>query len=80
MEKVFTLELDQRDGILELHLNKTGAENLRNILDKLISTNEDQHLHLMSPEWGGNELSSIQQNTSTTITLLHQLKIMYWVP
>lgn len=78
MEKVFTIELDQQGETIELHLNKAGAEYLRNILDRLISINKNEHLHLMTPDWGGDELSSNQQNLSADIELLHQLKIMYW--
>lgn len=78
MEKIFTIELDQQGEMIELHLNKAGAEYLRNILDRLISNNKSEHLHLMTPDWGGDELSSNQQNLSANIELLHQLKIMYW--
>ena len=78
MKKIFTLELDQQDETIEMHLNKAGAEYLRNLLDKLISNNQKEHLHLMTPDWGGDELSNDQQNLSPDINLLHQLKIMYW--
>jgi len=78
MEKIFTIELDKEEEAIELHLNKTGAEYLRNILDRLISNNKNEHLHLMSSDWGGDELSSNQQNLNADVELLHQLKIMYW--
>lgn len=78
MEKIFTVELDQQSETIELHLNKTGAECLKSILEKLIHYNQDEHVHLMSSDWGGNELSTIQQNLSEEIKLLHQLKITYW--
>jgi hypothetical protein len=78
MERVLTIELDQLGEMVELHLNKAGAEYLKNILDRLISNNQNEHLHLMTPDWGGSELSSNQQNLSADVELLHQLKIMYW--
>jgi hypothetical protein len=78
MEKVLTLELDQRGETVELHLNKAGIEYLKNILDRLISNNQNDHLHLMTPDWGGGELSSEQQNLGPDIKTLHQLKIVYW--
>lgn len=78
MEKIFTVELDQQGEAIELHINKTGAEYLKNILEMLISNNQDNHLHLMTPDWGGNELSSGQQNLDKDIKLIHQLKVMYW--
>ena len=34
MEKVFTIELDQQGETVELHLNKKGAEFLRDVLNK----------------------------------------------
>lgn len=78
MEKVFTIELNQQGETVELHLNKAGAEHLRNVLDRLISNNRNEHLHLMTPDWGGDELSSNQQNIGADVELLHQLKIVYW--
>lgn len=78
MEKLFTIELDQQGETIELHLNREGAEYLRNILDRLISNNKNEDLHLMTPAWGGDELSSNQQNLSADVELLHQLKIVYW--
>lgn len=57
MNKIFTIELDEQDELVEMHLNKEGAEYLKSILDKLISNNQDDHLHLMAPDWGGNELT-----------------------
>lgn len=78
MEKVLTLELDQQGELIELHLNKAGAEYLKNVLVKLIENNQDEHLHLMTPDWGGDELSTEQQNLGEDMKLMHQLKIMYW--
>ncbi|MCD8042185.1 MAG: immunity protein 32 [Tannerellaceae bacterium] len=78
MKKVITIELDQQGETIELHLNKEGAEYLKNILNRLISNNQNDHLHLMTPDWGGNELTTDQQNLSATVKLLHQLKIVYW--
>lgn len=78
MEKLFTVELDQQDKTLEMHLNKVGVEYLKSILEKLILNDQDSHIHLMSPEWGGDELSTDQQNLGDNIMLLHQLKVVYW--
>ncbi len=78
MEKILTLELDQQGELIELHLNKAGAEYLKNVLVKLIENNQDEHLHLMTPDWGGNELTEEKQNKSNGVKLMHQLKLMYW--
>ena len=76
MDKVFTLELDQQGEVVELHLNRIGAEYMR--IDGLIVNNQNEHLHLMTPDWGGGELSAELQNLGDNIKLIHQLKIMYW--
>ena len=77
MEKVLTLELNQQGELLELHLNKKGAEFLKSVLTKLIDNNTDCDHHFMTPDWGGDELSSNQQNLRDDIKLIHQLKILY---
>ena len=46
MEKIFTIELDEKEKTIELHLNQAGAEYLKNILERLISNNKSEHLHL----------------------------------
>ena len=78
MEKLFTIELDQRHEILEIHLNKLGAEYLRNILSQLVSANKEEHVHLMTFDFGGDELSMEQQNLGSDVKLMNHLKIMYW--
>lgn len=78
MKKILTVELDQRGELIELHLNKPGAEYLKNLLVRLIEENQDEHLHLMTPNWGGDELSEAQQNSGENMKLMNHLKIMYW--
>ena len=76
--KTFTIELDKKGETLDIHLNKEGAEYLKGILDKLIKSDRQDHLHLMTPDWGGDELTSEKQNQSKEVELLHPLKIFYW--
>ena len=76
--KLFTVELDKRGESIELHFNKAGVEYLISLLTKLVESDKQQHLHLMTPDWGGDELSSEKQNQSKETELLHHLKIMYW--
>lgn len=78
MNKIFTIEIDEQGELVEIHLNKEGAEYLRDLLNNLIEGNSDNDLHLMTPHWGGNELTGEKQNQSDTIKLIHQLKLMYW--
>ncbi len=76
--KTFTIELDKKGQTLEMHLDKEGAEYLKGVLDKVIKLDRQDHLHLMTPDWGGEELTSEKQNKSKEVELLHQLKIVYW--
>jgi hypothetical protein len=78
MKKLFTIEIDRQGELIEMHLNKEGAVYLRDVLNRLIEINANDHLHLMTPDWGGNELSSDQQNLDSVIKIMHQLKIIYW--
>ncbi len=78
MNKIFTIEIDEQGELVEMHLNKEGAEYLRDILNRVIEVNSDDHLHLMTPDWGGNELTEEKQNKSDTVKLIHHLKLMYW--
>ncbi len=78
MDKVFTIEFDPKNETLEMHLNKLGAEFLIDELKALIFNNQQEHAHLMTPEWGGNELSSDKQNLSSEVELVNHLKIFFW--
>lgn len=78
MKKLFTFELDSEQELIELHLNREGAEYLKNILEKLILEKDNKDIHLMTPDWGGDELSSDPQNSNENIRLIHHLKLIYW--
>jgi len=77
MKKILTIEYDKERELIELHLNKTGAEFLRNYLSRLIELNYESDSHWMTPDWGGDELSSDLQNLNNGMKLIHHLKIMY---
>ncbi|HTE33507.1 MAG TPA: Imm32 family immunity protein [Chryseolinea sp.] len=76
--KIFTIEIDEQGNLIEMHVNKDGAEYLRSILDNLIRANENSDKHLMTPDWGGTELSSESQNKADGVRIVHHLKLMYW--
>jgi hypothetical protein len=78
MEKILTLEFDEKDEVIELHLNKKGAEFLLAIINSLISQDSNDHSHLMTSNWGGDELSSVKQNLGNDVKLLNHLKVIYW--
>lgn len=76
MGKLFTIEAN--DNIVEIHLNDEGVEFLMNRLNKLKKNSENEHEHLMTPDWGGNEITNIKQNLDEKIKLMHHLKLVYW--
>jgi len=78
MKKLITIEYSEERELVELHLNKKGAEFLRNYLSQLIEKNKDNDSHWMTSDWGGDELSDNQQNQNNGIKLINHLKIMYW--
>jgi len=46
-------------------------------IKKLASIKGNEHLHLMTEDWGGEELSNNKQNKKTE--LIHHVKIFKWV-
>ena len=72
-EELLTFELTG-DGTLEIHGNKHGLAGLRHALDHVLRT--ETHDHLMTREWGGNELSSDRQGDGNR--LVHSVKILFW--
>jgi len=77
-KKIFTIEVDEPRTLVEMHLNKEGADYLRYILDNLIKRDENSDKHLMTPDWGGTELTSDPQNEGEGVKLVHHLKLLYW--
>jgi len=45
-----------KNGEIIIQVNKDGALNLITYLSNLLES-KDTHYHLMTPSWGGNELS-----------------------
>jgi len=78
MEKLFTIEWNQKEENVEVHLNESGITYLRNVLNKLVEANIQDHIHLMTPNWGGAELTQEKQNQSNDVKLINHLKIVYW--
>jgi hypothetical protein len=52
---MISVELNEKLGALELHLDKAGIESLVRQLESLQTV--DSHIHLMTPAWGGKELA-----------------------
>ena len=77
MNKLFTVEVSE--DLVEIHLNDEGIDFLINRLSLLKKSRNNKHEHLMTPDWGGNEITNIKQNMDDKAKLVHHLKLAYWV-
>ncbi|GAC42104.1 Imm32 family immunity protein [Paenibacillus popilliae] len=69
-----TFEYNDRDEKIEIHANELGLKFLISQLEKLLIEKSD--LHLMTPSWGGDELSEEKQ--CETNKLISHVKIFHW--
>jgi hypothetical protein len=74
---LLTFEVDAKNEMLEIHANQKGLEKLKGVIDSLLSRSDCDHVHLMTTEWGGDELSSEKQNQENEI--INHVKIFKWV-
>ena len=71
-----TFEWNEKAESLEIHGNREGLKHLAAMLQALLAKDENDHVHLMTPQWGGGELSSERQNQAAT--LINHVKIFHW--
>ncbi|MBA3238014.1 MAG: immunity protein 32 [Parachlamydiaceae bacterium] len=74
---LLTFEFDAKNEMLEIHANQKGLENLKTVIDSLLSKTDCDHVHLMTTEWGGDGLSSEKQNQENEI--INHVKIFKWI-
>ena len=70
----FELESDR----LVVHANRSGLRLLAERLLRLAESTpegEHEHEHLMTPEWGGSELTSAQQGEGEVV---HHVMVFCW--
>lgn len=73
---ILTFEWDSDNEALEIHGNKKGLEKLKNMIDLLLNKTTDDHAHLMTEDWGGNELSEESQCSDNE--LINHVKLFIW--
>lgn len=81
MEHLLTFELDRDGDQVFIHGDPEGLRFLSLMLDRLIraaESGEEEHEHLMTPDWGGQELSALPQGTDGAEKLAHHVKIYGW--
>ncbi len=59
---MITAELNEKLDAIELHLDTAGIESLIAQLEDLKAY--DSHIHLMTPAWGGEELSEASHGSN----------------
>jgi hypothetical protein len=74
MNKILTFEISTEKDELEIHLDDDGLDLLISELSGL--RNKHDHLHLMTPSWGGHELTEEKQGKSNM--LINQVNIYHW--
>jgi len=72
---LFTVEKDPDNPIINIQLDKEGLAALEHCLQQF-KKGED-HCHLMTPSWGGFDLSEAPQNADSII--IHQVNIDFVV-
>ncbi|MEI6124527.1 MAG: Imm32 family immunity protein [Bacteroidota bacterium] len=78
MKKLLTVEFNKDREAVEIHLNDLGIDFLIRTLKSLQLSQQNDHDHLMTQEWGGQELTSERQNLDSNVQLINHLKIVYW--
>ncbi|MCI5141349.1 MAG: methylhydantoinase [Candidatus Electrothrix sp. ATG1] len=73
---MLTFEWDESSECLEIHLNNRGLQMLANQIKQLENLAGNEHLHLMTEDWGGSELSNEKQNKKSNI--INHVKIVRW--
>lgn len=59
-EKLLTFEFIAEEEMLAINLNKEGICSLIDRLNELLNSRDEQdHIHLMTNSWGGNDLSEV---------------------
>lgn len=73
---LLTFELGPDGEELEIHLDQRGLSELIRILSRLAQAKGQSHDHLMTPAWGGVELSEQRQGEANR--LLHKVTVRLW--
>jgi hypothetical protein len=77
-DHLLTFELEKNGLELNIHTDIQGLETLITQLSSLLKSSRKggtDHLHLMTEEWGGGELSSEPQGDGS---VLNHVKVFCW--
>jgi hypothetical protein len=71
-----SFEWDPSGEKVEIHATREGLERLAEHIQSLLDRDAPDDSHLMTPDWGGSDLSSELQNANAT--LVNHVKIFRW--
>ena len=77
-EKQLSVECDASREVVELHLNRPGLDYLIDVLIHLRDAQAPDHVHIMSPDWGGNGLTGEAVNQNVDFVAAKHLKVCLW--
>jgi hypothetical protein len=75
-KRLLTFEWDPEGKALKINGNRKGLEELLDSISWLLKRGEQDHVHMMTPEWGGNGLTSEKQDPDAL--LINHVKIINW--
>jgi hypothetical protein len=62
-----------------LHLNDAGIDYFIDLLNRLKRVEEQEHYHLMTPDWGDEELTTPEVTSETgELEVVNHLCVMKW--
>ncbi len=73
---MLTFEFDKENELLEIHGDSDDFIKLAELINSLAKAPPPEHIHLMSPDWGGDFLGNEQQCDENE--LIHHVKLMLW--
>lgn len=74
---MLSFEVDENGEVLKIHGDEKGLRSLSELINKLLSNTKEgyfNHDHLMTPSWGGHELS--EENMGDKV--INHVKIYCW--
>jgi hypothetical protein len=74
--RLLTFECDGQRQVVEVHANQEGLDYLIEALSRLRDSAIPDHIHMMTPAWGGQELSETNQNVE--FAHLQHVKVCKW--
>jgi hypothetical protein len=80
-DHLLTFEVEPEGDVVEIHTDASGLEYLiHQLLSLREKVRQGDHglLHLMTDDWGGEELSNQRQGKGDGVTLAHHVKIHAW--